>query len=252
MRNLITVSLFLLLGFGTIAQINQVDSQGRKQGKWAKKYESKSVLQYEGQFKNDKPIGKFVYKYPNDRVKAIIIHDEFSSRSEAYMYHENGKLMSFGIYKNQIKDSIWTHYSISERLSFKETYKNGKLDGLKTIYYVPEQLQNKSTVVMQTLTYENDVLSGPTEEFFPDGIKKMDGTYKNNALDGVVNKYHPNGQKEFVLRYKNEKKHGWWFTYNNQGQEIGRKYFYYGRELKGDALKNHMAKLKEAGKSPNE
>lgn len=252
MKNLSTVFLSMFLSLGLFAQINQVDSQGRKQGKWAKKYERKSVLQYEGQFKDDIPVGKFVYKYPNDRIKAIIIHGENSTRSEAYMYHENGKLMSFGIYRNQIKDSIWTHYGPSERLSFKETYVDGKLHGLKTIYYVPEQLQDKRTVIMQTLTYQNDVLDGPTSEFFPDGIKKMDGKYKNNALDGVVNKYHPNGQKQFVLRFKNQKKHGWWLTYNNQGQEIGRKYFYKGKELKGETLKNHMSKLKQAGKSPNE
>lgn len=252
MKNIITLSLLLFFTLASIGQINQVDSKGRKQGEWAKKYENKSVLQYQGQFVDDKPVGKFIYKYPNDRVKAIIIHSTNSSRSEAYMYHENGKLMSFGIYKNQIKDSVWTHYGPSERLSFTETYKNGKLNGLKTIYYVPEQLKDKRTVVMQTLTYENDVLNGPTEEFFPDGIKKMDGRYKDNALDGLVNKYHPNGQKEFAIRYKDQKKHGWWFTYNNQGKEIGRKYFYHGKELKGETLNNHMSKLKEAGKSPND
>lgn len=251
MKNIFIVVLVLFSGILS-AQINQVDSQGRKQGKWAKKYENKQVYQYAGEFKNDKPIGKFIYKYPSNRVKAIIIHNENSSRSEAYMYHENGKLMSFGIYRNQEKDSVWTHYGPSERLSFKETYKSGTLHGLKTIYYVPEQLKDKRTVVMQTLTYDNGTLHGLTKEFFSDGVKKMEGNYKNDALDGVVTKYHPNGQKQFILRYKNEKKHGWWLTYNNQGEEIARKYFYNGRQLKGETLKKHMVKLKAAGKSPNE
>ena len=87
-------------------QINQVDAKGKKQGPWEKTYPDSKVYMYKGQFKNDRPVDKFVYFYPSSKVKAVINHDVTTGRSEAYYYHENQALMSFGIYRNLKKDSI--------------------------------------------------------------------------------------------------------------------------------------------------
>jgi hypothetical protein len=48
---------FLFFGFVSMAQLNQTDAKGRKQGEWAKTYPKSRVYQYKGQFKDDKPIG---------------------------------------------------------------------------------------------------------------------------------------------------------------------------------------------------
>lgn len=84
-------------------QINEVDSQGRKQGEWVKLYEGTDALKYRGMFNNDKPVGEFIYYYESSNIKAVINHEEKSSRSVAYYYHENGKIMSHGIFRNQKK-----------------------------------------------------------------------------------------------------------------------------------------------------
>ncbi|MDX1651589.1 MAG: toxin-antitoxin system YwqK family antitoxin [Brumimicrobium sp.] len=250
--NKILLTLCVLLSFAAVAQVNQVDSKGRKQGQWVKFYESSKVPIYTGQFKNDKPIGKFVYYYPSNEIKSIVIHDENSNRSEGYFYHENSKLLAFGIYRNQEKDSVWTHYGPSGRISFKETYKNGKLHGKRTIYYVPEIEEDNRVEVMREAYYENDRLNGPVVEYFPGGVKKLEGTYVNGAFNGIVKHYHPNGKLSIEERYKERRKHGWQIAYDQSGKEIGRAYYNHGDLLEGELLKRHMQRLKEKGINPNE
>jgi antitoxin component YwqK of YwqJK toxin-antitoxin module len=116
--------VFLFFGFVSMAQLNQTDAKGRKQGEWAKTYPKSRVYQYKGQFKDDKPIGTFTYYYESGKVKAVIKHDAGSARSVAYYYHENGNAMSHGIFRNMKKDSIWLNFLPSGRLSTTETYKN--------------------------------------------------------------------------------------------------------------------------------
>ena len=94
--------LFAFIGLVSIAQVNQVDSQGRKQGKWEKVHPGTRVFIYRGEFKDDKPVGKFVYYYKSSKTKAVINHNALKKgRSVAYFYHEStGKAISIGIYNN--------------------------------------------------------------------------------------------------------------------------------------------------------
>jgi antitoxin component YwqK of YwqJK toxin-antitoxin module len=235
--NILIVFAFPLTFF---AQVNQVDSKGRKQGEWIKYYESSNVPKYKGQFKNDKPVGKFVYYYPSSKIKSVVIHEENSPRSEAYFYHENKELLAFGIYNNQKKDSVWTHYGPSGRISFKEI-----------TYYVPELVHDKTVEVMREANYENGRLNGPVVEYFPGGVKKLEGKYKEGRFDGVAKRYHPNGRLMILERWKNRRKHGWWISYDGTGKETGRTYYYQGGKIEGKELKKMMEKFKEEGVNPN-
>ncbi|MDR3048040.1 MAG: hypothetical protein LBU51_10635, partial [Bacteroidales bacterium] len=66
MKKTFFLSLFLgfisFLLFSQTENSNVTDAQGRKQGYW-KKYQDKMLL-YEGEFKNDVPMGIFKYYYP--------------------------------------------------------------------------------------------------------------------------------------------------------------------------------------------
>lgn len=250
-RNVLNVLMISFLPFAFFAQVNQVDSKGRKQGEWVKYYESSNVPKYKGEFKNDKPIGKFVYYYPSSKIKSIVIHDEDSPRSEAYFYHENKELLAFGIYMNLKKDSVWTHYGPSGRISFKETYKNDVLHGKRITYYVPELLQDRRVEVMREANYENGRLNGPVVEYFPGGTKKLEGTYKDGRFDGIAKRYHPNGKLMILERWKNRRKHGWWVSYDASGKETGRTYYYQGEKIEGEKLKNMMEKFEAEGINPN-
>jgi antitoxin component YwqK of YwqJK toxin-antitoxin module len=246
------ILFILLLISSTVLGQNQKDSKGRKQGEWVKYHENSNVPLYKGQFIDDKPTGKFVYYYPSSKVMAVVNHDHKTGRSESFMYHENKKLMAHGIYINQKKDSVWTHYGPSERLSFKETYKNDVLNGKKTIYYVPEDPYDKRVEIAQEMTFVNGRLNGEAKDYFPGGAIKKECVYHEGVYNGVVKHYHPTGGVMLIERWKDRKKHGWWMTYNNQGKEIGRTYYHNGRVLEGDLLKRHLARLKKEGMNPNE
>lgn len=242
--------LFLSLSFG---QLNQTDKQGKKQGDWVKYYENTRLVRFKGQFKNDKPVGKFIYYYPSKAVQAIIIHDDGSNRSEAYMYSENRKLIAFGIYKNQEKDSVWTHYNDREELIFKETYKEDLLHGTKTIYFSTRDAgTQQNPVVLKTIPYENGKLHGTMIEYFPDGKPKRKTNYHRDERHGKVEHFHPGGRLFIVERWKHNEKHGWWITYEESGKELGRKYFFEGEELEGDKLENKLKELKAKGLNPNQ
>lgn len=242
-------TLIISICFG---QINEVDSQGRKQGEWAKLYEGTRVFQYKGQFKNNKPVGKFVYYYKSSKVKAVINHEEGSTRSLAYYYHENGAMMSHGIFRNQLKDSVWINFGPSQRLSNTETYSNGKLNGKKVVYYVPEDVHDKNQIPSGVYLYKNDMLDGKFTEYFNDLTVKGTGQYVNNKKEGIWESYQANGKKMTLTRYKNGHRHGWCLGYDEYGKEAGRQYYYMGELIEGERLKERMAHMKSKGINPND
>lgn len=252
MKHIFGLLLMISLTAGAIAQpVNQKDAKGRKQGTWQKTYPKMTTLEYKGQFKDDKPVGTFTYFYQSGKVKAVVKHDEKTGRSAANMYHENGVLMARGIYKNQLKDSVWEYYGPSGRLSKRETYKNDKLNGKTTIYYVPENPEDKRQLPAKETNYVNDVVEGEVIEYFESGTIKSKVTYVKGAKEGILIINHPNGTKMILERYKKGERHGWCATYDETGKETGKKYFYYGKELQGKELERKMEQMKKLGVNPN-
>lgn len=246
------ITLITLISLLSLGQVNQLDSKGRKQGVWQKKYEGIHVYKYKGQFKDDKPVGTFTYYYESSKVKAVIKHEANSNRSVAYYYHENGALMSHGIFRNQVKDSIWLNFGPSQRISNTETYVGGVLHGKKVVYYVPEVVSDKSQIPSAVYIYVNGILDGPFTEYHQNTKTKVKGQYKDNKRDGIWTHFHPNGRKMHLYRYKSGVKHGWCMSYDDTGKEEFKQYFYYGRRLTGDVLKKKMSQMKELGINPNE
>jgi len=251
MKSLIVI-LSLLSCFQLAAQpVNQTDAKGKKQGKWEKLYPKSKVYEYKGQFKDGKPVGTFTYYYENGRTKAVIVHDEKTGRSAATMYHETGQLFGRGIYRNQLKDSIWDYYGPSGRQSLKETYSKNLLHGQTTVYYVSEDANDNSMKVAKVSNYVKGVLEGEEIEYFESGTIKSKGQFIAGKRNGAYTINHPNGKPMILERYKNGARHGWCATYDGNGKELGKKYFYYGRELEGKELELKMKQMKELGINPN-
>lgn len=248
----LSILIVLLCGMNfSFAQLNQTDAQGRKQGKWQRYFANSNDLRYEGQFKNDKAVGKFIYYYPGGKVRAVMIHDEVKPRTVAYYYHENDTLAAYGIYRSEKKDSIWVNFLDSGWPSSKEEYKNGELNGERTTYYGPEVSTDGSQHVLRKSNFKNGRLDGAFIEYFPDGVVKEKGEYKNGVPNGVIVKNHPNGKMMIKERWKNRQKHGWWVTYDESGKELGRKYYREGQELEDEELKDYLQELKKKGINPN-
>ena len=250
MKSKITLLILLLAGLA-YGQVNQVDAQGRKQGTWEKTYEGSIVYQYRGQFKDDKPVGKFTYYYESSKVKAIIKHNDVEKgRSLAYFYHENGQVMSAGIYRNMKKDSIWVNFTPGGKLSTKEEFKNDQLNGTTYVYFVTEDLQSQTPVVATKKTYKDGVLHGEYIEYFVNGKTKNRGKYVNNKQDGPWEEFHLNGQRAITYRYDDGKKHGYQIAYDETGKRLGEVFYYNGQLIEGDRLKAVLKDLEAKGINP--
>lgn len=251
MKSIILVLVLFGLTTGWAQSLNKIDAAGKKQGPWQKEYPKSKVLLYKGQFKDDKPTGTFTYYYPSNKVKAVVVHNDKTGRSAATMYHENGMIEAKGIYRNQLKDSVWDYFGPSGKQSMKETYSKDKLNGLATVYYVSEDPSDKRLIVAKTSMYLNGKLHGDVIEYFDTGIVKSKVTYVNGAKSGVMVTNHPNGKPMMTERYKNGVLHGWQLAHDQTGKEIGRKYYFNGELLEGQRLERHMQMCKDKGINPN-
>jgi antitoxin component YwqK of YwqJK toxin-antitoxin module len=231
---------------------NTVDSKGKKQGAWSKSFPNSSVLQYKGQFKDNIPTGTFIYYYESGAVKAKINHGTDAKRSEAFFYFENGELMSFGIYRNQKKDSVWSNFNERNFLLFTETFKDDLLHGKKTTFYLEDATNGLQNVIAAEANYEKGKLNGDYFAYFLSGKIKEKGSYSNDVRTGVWTKFHPNGNKMLEERLKMGIKHGWQYSYDETGKEIGKSYYFNGEKLEGKVLDAKLEYFKKNGIDPNQ
>lgn len=235
-----------------IAQINQTDDKGRKQGVWEKKYPNSNSLQYQGQFKDNKPVGIFTYYYPEGQVKAVIEHLKDGHKSKATFYFENKMMMSDGFYLDQKKDSTWVNYNPEGLVLSIEDFKNDKLNGKKVIYYLEGQLETEKLNPLSISTYKNDTLNGEYKEFFTSGKLKLIGSYVAGKMEGRWLEYHPNGNILKISKFKNDRLHGWTITYTKDGKENGKVMYQFGEKLLDKDLENYLKLCEKKGIDPNQ
>jgi antitoxin component YwqK of YwqJK toxin-antitoxin module len=197
----------LLMCAGISAQTT--DASGRKQGYWKKKDPSGKLL-YEGEFKDNKPVGKFKYYYPNDSVKAILNFK--NNGTYAQLFHMNGKKMAQGKYVGaEIKDSLWSYFDESGKLLSKDNYKAGKKNGLCLVFLPDGKISEEKN-------YKEDVLQGEFKEYF-DGVNlRSKGTYSDGKLEGRTVYYYPNGTEVAAGFHRNGLKTGPWIYRTESGK----------------------------------
>lgn len=205
----IVISLFVwaISVLGQPSDLNQTDANGKKQGKWKKKDETGG---YEGQFKDDVPVGMFKYFYPKGELKATINHYDNGKKASAHMFHKNGKHKAIGLYYNQKKDSLWRYFDEKENLIAEEFYKKGVVNGISKDYFETGQL-------LQELQYRDGVKDGIWKQYYPNGKMKQQTTYVNGKLDGEFKMYADDGNLIMEGKYVDDLKTGNWFFYDSHG-----------------------------------
>ena len=68
-------------------------------------------MRFEGQFKDDFPIGEFVYYDESGAVKVRNNYSSDGSVAESVMYSDSGVVVAQGNYKNKRKDGLWRFFS---------------------------------------------------------------------------------------------------------------------------------------------
>jgi len=136
--------LFLVLSSLSFAQtnnnLNQTDEKGQKQGYW-KKYYNNGNIQYEGEFKNNKPVGVMKRYSPQGYLKAELKYIENSQKIYAKFFYPNQNIEAEGLYIGKLKDSIWQFYTEDNYLINKVSFKLDKKHGLEEKFYLVVKYQ---------------------------------------------------------------------------------------------------------------
>jgi antitoxin component YwqK of YwqJK toxin-antitoxin module len=210
---------FVSVNAFTVAQdsSNRTDPQGRKQGYWIKSEEGRK--KYEGQFRNDKPFGKFTYYHTNGKVKAITNYSLDGQIARTKMFDTDGLLEAEGKFLDKQKDSTWIFYfKGGATISSTEEWKNGKKDGMVKTYYPSGKLSTECPFV-------NDQPHGLCKEYFTTGTIKKEYTYEHGLLEGTFKIYHLNGLPDAVGKYQKSLKVGDWVEYLENGKIKTRRTF---------------------------
>lgn len=209
-RLTIYISIIFIVFFGSLnaQQINTIDANGLKQGSWKKFYESTKALFYEGQFKDDKPIGTFRHYYKNGKLRSVTIYQGNVARAEVFT--QKGKLLAKGKFIDQKKDSVWVYFSNYGKISQKETFYNGSKTGLEETFYPSGQVASQ-------IEYINGVENGSFIMFYSNGIIENEGEHINGQYNGNYIYYYDNNKKMYEGMYEIGRKNKLWVYYHSDG-----------------------------------
>ena len=188
---------------------NRIDPKGNKQGPW-KKYD-KGVLIYEGNFKDNVPVGEFKYYHPNGKLKSITYFMQGVHQVRTTIYHTNERKASEGIFLDQLKDGEWKYWDEDSTLVKVENYKSGKKNGAWKTY------SSSSGILLEELNYRNDTLHGPARTFYVDGTPCTKENYLNGQRSGTAESYYIDGKLSIKGDFHKGFKIGVWNYYDQNG-----------------------------------
>lgn len=230
MRILRAVLIIMFTQIVTLSaqQVNQVNPSGEKEGVWIKYFDN-GKIKYEGQFRNDKPYGKFKYYFKEGSIKAISVFSDDGIIAINTTYYKNGKLMAEGKYVNQQKDSIWKYYLNEESnpLVSTETYINGILNGESNTYY-PDTGEPAEIIF-----FKDGKKNGKLLKYFPEGNLMTESYYTDGLPDGDFTHYHPDGKVQIEGKYyKGKQVVGQWKFFDEDGNPVDKDEFKKQDEVK--------------------
>ncbi|MBN1199354.1 MAG: toxin-antitoxin system YwqK family antitoxin [Bacteroidales bacterium] len=212
MRSLFLISVLVGSMSGLFSQdtINQTDKIGHKQGFW-KRYSGDSILLYEGRFRDNIPVGKFIYYYPDGKIKTISVISDSGKIARTLSFFPNGKKMASGKYVEQKRDSIWLFFSdTDEQLVSEEIYATGKKVGLEKIFY-------PGGGVSEIYTWKDGIRDGAWIQYYDDSTCKLQASYSNGEREGKVTVYFTSGKRMIEGQYTKGHREGIWIYYHENG-----------------------------------
>lgn len=202
--------LFLVTVLNVNAQekVNQIDSNGKKDGLWKGIFEDSKRPRYEGTFEHGVEVGTFNY-FDDTKAKTIIATRTFSENgtvAKTTFFDQKNNKVSEGKTVNRLNEGIWNYYhKDSKQLMSVENYKNGKLDGVKKTYFKTGELAEETM-------YKDGKKEGMYKVFLENGTVVEEASFKNDQYEGPAIFRNPAGaivsKGNFV---KNERKGIWEF-----------------------------------------
>lgn len=202
--------VFLSISF-SFAQsaINQLDTNGERDGVWRKYYNNKRI-RYQGEFNHGKEVGVFKYFSAANSDHPVVIkkYNPNNSIAEVSFYTLSGFLESKGNMKGKNRVGKWFFYhEDGKTVMSEENYTNGKLDGeYKTFYKT-----GKSTEVAY---YRDGLLDSVYKKYSIKGHLYQHFTYKAGKLNGKVVYYsRKTGSLTTKGAFKDDVRVGIWENY---------------------------------------
>jgi len=182
-----------------------------RQGHWVKKDNNNKVV-YEGDFKNDVPIGEFKRYHTNGAVKAVMVYNADQTMAYTKLYDNTGELSAEGNYTaNKQKDGMWKYYGQKETLCLIENYKEGKLNGKVVTLYENQNLAEE-------LYWKDGKLDGQWLRYYENGNLRMTTQHVDGKRVGEFKVYYINGKPEVKGSYKDDLPDGTWKIYTEDGR----------------------------------
>lgn len=192
--------------------VNYMDINGKKQGKWAKKYPNGNKA-YEGYFIDDQPEGKFVRYHENGALMSVQLCTRNPSYCKTTLYFSEDKIAATGNHLNQEKDSIWKYFNQEGKLIRQEGYKEGKKHGLFLTYYDNGKIAEQENFV-------EGRQSGMWLQYYENGKKKLEAEFSNGMRNGKFYMYYDSGRIKLMGRYTNDLRDKTWIFYDEKGGEL--------------------------------
>ena len=188
--------------------VNQVDAQGRKQGFWQKK-QTDGKLVYQGNFKDDQPVGEWKRYHQNGVVKAVINYPAGSDTASVKLFDTVGNKVGEGYYAGKEKAGHWTYFE-KQQLVSEDNYAHGKKNGFSRNYYPTGEL-------FVEVNYVDGVQEGVYKACYQSGSPYFECQMKADKRDGYCQIFYPNGELETEAFYVAGLRDGDWKYYDEQG-----------------------------------
>lgn len=164
-------------------ELNQVDEQGRKQGKWivygkdrpSKGYPDENKIE-EGKYDNDRKSGLWVMYYPNGNVRTKGEFKYGRPKGDFTKYYEDGTIKQEGNFTGRAYKGSMKQYHPNGQVAVEKTFNDqGKTDGPVTHYYPNGQIEYKFET-------KNGVPTGKATRYYPNGDVKEVSEFSDGKI----------------------------------------------------------------------
>lgn len=215
-----------------IAQINQRDESGRRQGPWQGTHPNGRV-RYTGQFVDNEPIGTFRHFNPDGSARLNLYHEVHNDTVKAVFFHRNGRNLATGQFLNQKRTGVWTFYTQTGQKLSKNSYLNGQIHGVFLIFF-------PSGAISERINYVEGRKEGMWHQYFEDGTLRLEANYMNDKLHGPFTAYHSNGAVLVRAEYYENLPHNQKVFFTSTGEKIREQEFNKGA-LVSESVFIHIA-----------
>ncbi|WP_075343226.1 toxin-antitoxin system YwqK family antitoxin [Tenacibaculum agarivorans] len=187
-------------------KVNQVDADGKRDGIW-RKYYSNGDIRYEGEFRNGKEIGRFLFYNRGSSYPSIVKDFAENSDIATVKFYNKSRVKTEGQMKGKQRIGKWTYYFTDGTTVFsEENYENGQLHGMLKNYYMNGKLTEESE-------YSNGKKHGVSKIYSEDGVLIEEVHFVNGLLDGEAKYFDLKGVIKEKGKYKDNKRIGKWEYY---------------------------------------